>query len=198
MIEHPFWAVESACWYWKKNGLSKYANQGNFFAVQGLVNRGSAKKQALDYDDRLKLYDKALRAVHNFSSADTVTTDLPSGDKTPDIIPPEIENAKTEEKPFFDRATSWITDKRTKLSQVGVDADPMAISTSSKTVTFLGYLKFAVLAVISYVYENPLYLVLAIALLIAIIWFISHSKDRKNVRASAPLNQQTNINVEAK
>lgn len=64
LLATTFWAVEAACWYWQENGLAKYAQMGvkGYFALQGLVNRGSATKKALDYDDRLKIYE-ALRRV---------------------------------------------------------------------------------------------------------------------------------------
>jgi len=69
-VENPellatvFWAVEAACWYWQKNHLAKYADKGldGFFGLQGLVNRGSATKRALDYPERLQIY-KAARSV---------------------------------------------------------------------------------------------------------------------------------------
>jgi predicted chitinase len=58
LVATTFWAVEAACWYWQANKLDKYAAQGvdGFFALQGMVNRGSAAKKALDYDNRLKIY----------------------------------------------------------------------------------------------------------------------------------------------
>jgi putative chitinase len=184
-VAEPKWAVESACWFWQSNNLNKYADKGQFFQVQGLVN-----------PTRLKLYDIALRAVHSISPPDTVPTpSKPSEAPVPEIHLP-AEAQKDGGETIFNKTTTWISDKRTKLSTIGVDADPMKISTSSKTVTVLGYIKFAVLAAISYLYENPLYLALAIILLVAIIWYISKSKDRKDARSSTtPQNQQTNVIV---
>jgi predicted chitinase len=65
MLATPYWAVEAACWYWKANGLAKYADRGltGFFGLQGLVNRGDAGKRALQYDDRLASYERARRII---------------------------------------------------------------------------------------------------------------------------------------
>jgi putative chitinase len=202
LVAEPKWAVESACWYWKKHKFNSYADRGEFYEIQDLVNTGRLKdgKEPLHYEEREKLYKIALKAVkgNNISPPDTAPPTKPSEAPVPEIHLP-AEAQKDGGETFFNKTTTWISDKRTKLSQIGVDADPMKISTSSKTVTVLGYLKFAILAAISYLYENPLYLVLGIALLIAIVWFISKAKDRKNERTSStPQNQQTNINVEAK
>lgn len=61
----PYWAVEAACWYWKVNGLAKYADRGikGFSGLQGLVNRGSANKVALHYPARLRAYETARRLL---------------------------------------------------------------------------------------------------------------------------------------
>lgn len=67
LLATTFWAVEAACWYWQENGLDRYARQGlnGYFALQGLVNRGSALKKALDYDNRLKIYKAVLNIMPN-------------------------------------------------------------------------------------------------------------------------------------
>lgn len=57
------WAVKSACVYWEKNKLNKYADSGNFFAVQGIVNRGSPSLRAKDYSKRADLYELALKLI---------------------------------------------------------------------------------------------------------------------------------------
>ncbi len=65
LLATPYWAVEAACWYWKVNGLQKYADRGlkGFFGLQGLVNRGSATKKALHYEARLNSYEIARRLI---------------------------------------------------------------------------------------------------------------------------------------
>lgn len=65
LLATPYWAVEAACWYWKANGLAKYADRGltGFFGLQGLVNRGDASKRALSYDERLSSYETARRLI---------------------------------------------------------------------------------------------------------------------------------------
>ena len=56
-------AVESACIFWEENDCEKYADAGDIFGVSGIVNRGSAKKKALGYDERLALYNKCLTVL---------------------------------------------------------------------------------------------------------------------------------------
>jgi putative chitinase len=65
LLATPYWAVEAACWYWKVNGLAKYADRGltGFFGLQGLVNRGNPEKKALQYDARLRSYETARRLI---------------------------------------------------------------------------------------------------------------------------------------
>lgn len=94
LLATTFWAVEAACWYWQENGLDRYARQGlnGYFALQGLVNRGSALKKALDYDNRLKIYKAVLNIMpDNFLLTATVpapSTDTPApapADYAPDV-----------------------------------------------------------------------------------------------------------------
>lgn len=65
LLATPYWAVEAACWYWKSNGLAKYADRGlkGFYGLQGLVNRGDAEKKALHYEARLGSYEVARRVL---------------------------------------------------------------------------------------------------------------------------------------
>lgn len=65
LLATPFWAVFAACWYWQVNHLSKWAEKGEagFFGLQGLVNRGSASKRALDYDNRLAVYHTLIKHI---------------------------------------------------------------------------------------------------------------------------------------
>lgn len=74
LLEEPRWAVESACFFWKNNNLNKYADKGQFFAIQGITNKGNAAKEALEYPTRLKLYDLALR---HLPSDFTISEDAP-------------------------------------------------------------------------------------------------------------------------
>lgn len=65
LLATPYWAVEAACWYWKVNGLVKYADRGlvGFFGLEGRVNRGDETKRALGYPDRLHSYEIARRLI---------------------------------------------------------------------------------------------------------------------------------------
>jgi hypothetical protein len=73
-LEHPELleqfphAVEAAGVFVKDNNLNAYANAGKFSAYAGVLNRGSAKKKALHYNERLAIYEKALEVIpDNFS-----------------------------------------------------------------------------------------------------------------------------------
>ncbi len=70
LLTEPFWAVLGACWFWHRNALNKRADGGlkSFFAIQGIVNRGTPTKQALHYADRLAIYETLRRTIpDNFS-----------------------------------------------------------------------------------------------------------------------------------
>ncbi len=84
LLATTFWAVEAACWYWEENHLAKYAKQGldGFFALQGLVNRGSATKKALDYDDRLMVYKRTLAAIPDDFKLDQAAAPNPTANST--------------------------------------------------------------------------------------------------------------------
>jgi hypothetical protein len=51
-------AVEAACIFWEENNLNHYADAGEVKALNGLVNRGSAKKTPLHWDKREALYNE--------------------------------------------------------------------------------------------------------------------------------------------
>lgn len=58
----PKWATASALWYWKKSGMGRYAKAGNWRAVSGLLNAGSATAKRINgLPDRLAKTDAALR-----------------------------------------------------------------------------------------------------------------------------------------
>jgi putative chitinase len=88
MLATPYWAVEAACWYWKANGLAKYADRGlkGFFGLQGLVNRGRDDREALQYDDRLRSYERARRVIpddFDLNSAAAPAATLTDGELSP-------------------------------------------------------------------------------------------------------------------
>lgn len=65
LLTEPFWAVLGACWFWHRNKLNIRADGGvkNFFAIQGIVNRGNPAKKALHYTDRLAIYETLRRVI---------------------------------------------------------------------------------------------------------------------------------------
>jgi putative chitinase len=193
-VAQPFWAVESACWYWQTHKLNSYADKGKFAAIQGLVNRGDANKRALDLDKREKLYTTALRAIpDDFSSAPNESAIRPSDatPATPD--PPKTEDSQAEET-FFNKATSWIGEKRSKLTSIGIEPD---ISGTSKAV--VGSVKGTGWSALIYGFftGNWPYILAGLILVALGVWYFNSSKNRKDARNSTQ-NQQTNVIVEAK
>jgi putative chitinase len=141
LLEMPVWAVESACYFWHTHDLNKYADDGNFYAIQGIVNRGNPTKRAKDYPARQELYAKSIQFLQSTPSTrppqnSPVTNDntlaqgetLPPQDSvdanTPPIASPE---------PFFtsaiDKVTAPFITAKGKFDQLGVD--PSSISRSS-------------------------------------------------------------------
>ena len=53
ILEHPRWAVESACWFWKANNLNALADKDDIVAVTRRINGGTN-----GLDDRKKYYEK--------------------------------------------------------------------------------------------------------------------------------------------
>jgi putative chitinase len=76
ILEQPRWAVESACWYWKVNNLNGVLEKFGFVGTQGLINRGSINKIALDEETRFALYTKALVRIQSLTPA-TLPADTP-------------------------------------------------------------------------------------------------------------------------
>lgn len=104
LLATVFWAVEAACWYWEENHLAKYARQGldGFFALQGLVNRGSASKEALDYDERLAIYKKALTVTPDDFKLDAAASETPQTNLRQGVSDTPPEPAKpVAEKPLL-------------------------------------------------------------------------------------------------
>lgn len=97
LLEQSRWAVESACQYWQTNKLDKWALRGTkgFFGLQGLVNRGSAEKEALDYDSRLAVYEKARRAMPDDFKLDSAVS---PNEPTPHISAPDQAQGETSNK----------------------------------------------------------------------------------------------------
>jgi len=85
--------VEGACVYWNDNKLNGYADAHKFAAIQGIVNRGSATKEAKDYAKRLTIYNAALSLLPDDFNLSDVTdinvADIPQtlkkGDKGADV-----------------------------------------------------------------------------------------------------------------
>lgn len=50
-------AVESACIFWARNNLNKYADLGLFKQLSGIVNRGDKNKLPLHWEKRNELYE---------------------------------------------------------------------------------------------------------------------------------------------
>lgn len=174
-IEHPKWAVESACWFWLKNKL----NGRTFFATQGRVNRGSATKRALDYDRREALYKIALSAIPSSpeaanqpTEADTATP-LPSDDQT---------NAtSTSSGTFFSTTMDKLAGVKAKFDAIGVD--PTTISKPSWFAIIWQKVWAGILFVIGLYMENPW--ILAGTVVLLIVAAILYNNARKRAREAA-------------
>lgn len=212
LLADPYWAVEAACWYWKANGLAKYADRGvkGFFGLQGLVNRGSATKKALHYDARLRAYETIRRLLpDNFilnSAADStssgpstrdtnlpsdpqVSTDLPANDPSP--IKPSI----------FERLTDW-TSKLNTVSGFRDSINPLTpsispISGTSGVVTFITKLGGWATMLLGLFFNKWTFLFVGVALIVVAIAYLASAKKNAAKRSGgdAPV-QQTNVAVE--
>ena len=213
LVAEPRWAVESACWFWQSNNLNRYADKGQFFAIQGLVNRGDAKKKALEYETREKLFNVALRAIPDEWEAmadwEVIDTKIVPESLTAAKLPlPDVEDqpgagaasnlldntAITVSPPsIIDRISSPFITAKGKFDQLNIN--PESIGGSSWITTILtkgfGYL----MSVIGFFYSNPIYLFAGVALVIAGTWYFSRSKDRRDARVTDDQPVQTNTTI---
>lgn len=96
LLAQPKYAVEGACIYWEDNKLNSFSDKGDFFAVQGLVNRGSKLKRAKDYAKREEIYNRALSAIPNDFKLETESVE--DVEIVPDVVEEkEVEVKETEE-----------------------------------------------------------------------------------------------------
>ena len=66
LLATPVNAARSAAWFWKINGLDRWADVGDFDGVCDKINRGhktAAQGDANGYADRLAYYDRALAVL---------------------------------------------------------------------------------------------------------------------------------------
>ena len=76
-------ALESACWFWKTNGLNEIADSGDIVAMTKRINGGT-----IGLEDRQKHYTHALAVLGGkavAAPANTSTT-LRKGDKGPQVV----------------------------------------------------------------------------------------------------------------
>jgi putative chitinase len=108
LLEQPEWAVESACVYWQDNHLGPWARKGlkGFFGLQGLVNRGDANKEALDYPDRLAIYEAARRVLPDDFNLGTESAAATTGSAGQDVEKPAAGEPSLDDLPAGDVAGS--------------------------------------------------------------------------------------------
>jgi len=58
LIQTPEYAVMTACWFWQKNGLNKYADTGDFKTLTKRINGGLT-----NYADRVDLWERAKKTL---------------------------------------------------------------------------------------------------------------------------------------
>lgn len=66
LLERSEYAVKVSCWYWKKNNLNKWADEGDIVRCSSVINTGkssSPEKFINGLDDRKALYRKALSVL---------------------------------------------------------------------------------------------------------------------------------------
>lgn len=76
-------ALESACWFWKTNGLNEIADSGDIVAMTKRINGGT-----IGLEDRQKHYTHALAVLGGKATAApaTASTTLRKGDKGPQVV----------------------------------------------------------------------------------------------------------------
>lgn len=186
-LQKPVWAVESACWYWKEHNLNDLADKGKFRQIQKAVNRGNpnSKLDAIDYPDRLKLYDIALDALPDNFSLDGAA---PSPDPATAVTLLETDNSKTSEPAapsFFDRVRELVKKARETIVEMGIDPNRISFSSWFTTITTQasGYaLKFWGL-----VTGNFIYILIGLALVGIGVWYFRGSKERVHANKLAAL-----------
>jgi putative chitinase len=64
LLVEPKWAVLSAFFFWKQNGLEQYADEGDFQAVCAIWNTGrdtTPTTKINGWNDRVKRYEKVIK-----------------------------------------------------------------------------------------------------------------------------------------
>jgi len=76
-------ALESACWFWKTNGLNEIADSGDIVAMTKRINGGT-----IGLEDRQKHYTHALAVLGGKAVAapTNTSTTLRKGDKGPQVV----------------------------------------------------------------------------------------------------------------
>lgn len=205
-LEEPFWSVESACHFWDEHSINKYADKGNFFAIQGIVNRGSATRKALDYESREKLFNTALRAIPDdavFHSEEPSSSPDSAAAVNLATLPTETDatvesnsGLPSPQSSFIDRALAPFISAKEKFTQLGID--PASISGSS-WVTFLVTKVLGIVALIwAFARDNWVECLVGAALIGIAVWYFSRSKDRQQARTFMQPSQVNTTIVEAK
>jgi len=197
LLEQPYWAVESACFYWQRHKLNVLADKGKFFAIQGLVNRGDATKKALGYEERLAAYEKALRYLPDDFTFPTASSPVQTATTTPPAIPTDSEQKPTtdqqadstvaEPKP----SESILDSANAKLTQAQDTLDKLSnVSKQSLVTTILtkGFGWLTMLAAV--VLDNWEIAVAAAVIIVAAIIFFHYAKKRATQRAVALLGDK--------
>ena len=58
LLEHPDYAVQSACWWWTTHGLNELSDKGDFQGITKIINGGYN-----GYLDRIMYYKRALNIL---------------------------------------------------------------------------------------------------------------------------------------
>ena len=200
LLEQPQWAVESACWYWIKGtrlNLNLNADKGDFFCIQGLVNRCDINKEALEYDTREKLYNRAL-ALLRINKTPSISP-APSS-PPPTVNPPSPENSSVSanadasanvavssaDSPNllgrFSDLVTWLQGVASRSSDVEA-----SVSRSSWATYIFKQLLAGALLIASFLFHNPIYLIAAVAIIGFATYYLTASKQRASSERIAQL-----------
>lgn len=186
-LAKPVWAVESACYFWQTHKLNSYADIHDFFAIQGIVNRGNPEKKAKDYPAREALYTTAYSYLQSLTPA---TPAPPSPEKSiqqnMDVAPtpsPEIFNNDSDSKVKvsvigkLSSLVTWLQGLTERSATIET-----SVSKSSWATKILGWIFAIVLSAFGIIKDNPVETIVGGLVVIAVIWFWHHAKSRQNSR----------------
>lgn len=182
-LGQPRLAVESACWYWQTHKLNPYADIHDFFAIQGVVNRGNPTKKAKDYTSRESLYLTAQTFLNSLTPATSTADKNPAlqdgAAPTPEpsiLINNDVDNGKPIVG-WLSNGVTWLQSLTDRSASIET-----SVSKSSWATKILGWIFAVILSGLGVIKDNPWETIIGGAIVIAVIWYWHHAKERENQR----------------